>query len=260
MASTTSTTANAKRAADAEAVTPKRATSARAARTGSRPRGASRAAPQSRVSANGQDTPAARAAALSDGAGTTLGTASRNVDGRAIAITVFSTVKWPGRIWLPAVFFVGSHIPTPFARTLSRLSFIHFARWTLVREMPDNGQQDETLHYPHLYFESNFNGGWAEYIDAFSHILTTGMKIFWGTSYGFPQPLPTGPFKVYIQRNEIPASHFYSAYPQETTTMVLSGLELQEKLERFDEASAELGDEAFAACWREFLTDVQGLL
>jgi len=258
MASTTRTTSNAKRADNAGRQAPKRETTARA-RPGAHTRGAPRAAPRSRVSAKGHATPAARAG-KPDGGETTLGTASRNVDGKAIAITVFSTVKWPGRLWLPAVFFVGSHIPTPFARTLSRLSFIHFARWTLVREMPDNGQQTEKLHYPHLYFESNFNGGWQEYIDAFSHILTTGMKIFWGTSYGFPQPLPTGPFKVYIQRNEIPASHFYSAYPDATTTMVLSGLELQEKLERFDAASAELGDAAFAACWHDFLADVQGLV
>ena len=52
------------------------------------------------------------------------------------------------------------------------------------------------------------------------------MKVFWGTSYGFPQPLPTGPFKEYIKENELEASHFYSAYPQATTTMVLAALEL----------------------------------
>jgi hypothetical protein len=206
------------------------------------------------------DIPAAITAALLEGAETTQGAPSRNVDGKAIAITVFSTVKWPGRIWLPVVFFIGSHVPTTISGALGKLSFIHFARWTLVREMPDNGQPDETLRYPHLYFESNFNGGWAEYIDAFSHILTTGMKIFWGTSYGFPQPLPTGPFKVYIQRNEITASHFYSAYPEGTTTMVLSGLEIEEKLARFDSRTAALDDADFADSWRDFLADVQGLL
>ena len=195
----------------------------------------------------------------------TLGTPSPNVDGKAIAITVFSTVKWPGAIWLPGVFFVGTHLPKlPLVRSLpdklAKLSFIHFARWTLVRELPDNGQPAEDLRYPHLYFESNFNGGWAEYIDAFSHILTSGMKIFWWTSYGFPNPLPTGPFKAYISRHETVASHFYSAYPQATTTMVLSGIELEERLERFDVESGDLSDEAFAERWREFLTDVQELI
>jgi hypothetical protein len=257
MASTIGNTSNASTAAPRER---KRSPSAGTARAPARAGAAKPPTKRSRVSANGHGAPAAMAAAVAGAANTTLGTTSRNVDGKAIAITVFTTLKWPGRIWLPAVFFVGTHVPTPLARTLAKLSFIHFARWTLVREMPDNGQPDDTLHYPRLYFESNFNGGWAEYIDAFSHILTTGMKIFWGTSYGFPQPLPTGPFKVYIQRNELPASHFYSAYPQGTTTMVLSGLALEEKLERFEVESAQLTDEDFAASWGDFLADVQGLI
>jgi hypothetical protein len=221
--------------------------------------------PEPQPRSNGHRGPAATAAALARGGDTTLGTATPNVDGKAIAITVFSTVRWPGRVWLPAVFFVGTHCSgLPVVRTLpdklARLSFIHFARWTLVRGLPDNGQPAEQQKYPHLYFESNFNGGWAEYIDAFSHILTTGMKIFWGTSYGFPQPLPTGPFKVYIQRNEAVASHFYSAYPQATTTMILGALELEERLDRFDEETAALSDAEFADRWRELLADVQELL
>jgi hypothetical protein len=143
---------------------------------------------------------------------TATGTASPHVDGQAIAITVFSTVKPLGRLWLPLLFWFATHFPKA-SGTLARLSFIHFARWTLVRQIPFNGppQHREKLNYPHLFFESNFNGGWEEYIDAFSHILTRGMKFFWGTSYGFPQPLPTSPFKDYIKRHEIVASHFWGA-------------------------------------------------
>ncbi|MEA2429115.1 MAG: hypothetical protein QOF37_2743, partial [Thermoleophilaceae bacterium] len=124
-------------------------------------------------------------AALPD---TATGTAARNVDGQAIAITVFSTVKWWGRLWLPLVFLYARLVPSTQG-TLARLSFIHFARWTLVRRMPGS-----KLRHPYLFFESNFNGGWEEYIDAFSHILTRGMTVFWGSSAGFPKPLPTSPF------------------------------------------------------------------
>lgn len=189
---------------------------------------------------------------------TATGTASANVDGQAIAITVFSTVKPLGRLWLPLVFWFATTFPKA-SGTLGRLSFIHFARWTLVKKIPFNGppQQQEKLHYPHLFFESNFNGGWEEYIDAFSHILTRGMKVFWGTSYGFPQPLPTAPFKDYIRRNEIVASHFYGAYPEATTTMVLSALELAPKLETFKTRAASMSPEAFAVAWDGFLADVQ---
>jgi len=192
---------------------------------------------------------------------TATGAASRNVDGQAIAITVFSSVKWLGRLWLPLVFWYAKRFPKSTG-TLGRLSFIHFARWTLVRRIPYNGppQRKETLNYPRLFFESNFNGGWEEYIDAFSHILTKGMKVFWGTSYGFPQPLPTGPFKEYIKANEQQASHFYSAYPQATTTMILSALELAPAFERFRQQSTGKDAPEFARAWRSFLAEVQGNL
>lgn len=192
---------------------------------------------------------------------TATGTASPNVDGQAIAITVFSTVKPFGRLWLPLVFWFATKFPRA-SGTLGRLSFIHFARWTLVTKIPFNGapQRPEKLNYPHLFFESNFNGGWEEYIDAFSHILTRGMKAFWGTSYGFPQPLPTAPFKAYIKRNEITASHFYGAYPEATTTIVLSALELAEKLAAFKQRTRGMSPEAFAAAWTKFLADAQDCL
>ena len=138
-------------------------------------------------------------------------TGERNLDGQAIAITVFSTIRpWgnviapiPGRIFLPILFVVTRRIPK-LTVTLRQLSFIHFARWTVITKLPYNGapQAKQRFRYPHMYFESNFNGGWEEYIDAFSHILTKGMTAFWGSSYGFPRPLPTAQFKQYINANE----------------------------------------------------------
>ena len=119
---------------------------------------------------------------------------------------------------------------------------------------------EQRLRHPHLFFESNFNGGWEEYIDAFSHILTRGMTLFWGSSYGFPTPLPTGRFKDYIKRHEIVASHFYSAYPDATTTIVLSALELDAKLRDFRARTQGMDPEAFARAWQAFVTDVQRCL
>lgn len=189
---------------------------------------------------------------------TATGTEPRNVCGQALAITVFSTVKWWGRVFLPLVFLYARLNPKSRG-TLGKLSFIHFARWTLVREIPYNGapQQEGRLKLPRLYFESNFNGGWEEYIDAFSHILTSGMKTFWGSSYGFPQPLPTAPFKRYIKDHEVEAAHFYSAYPEATTTMITGALKLEEELAAFRERTGGLDADAFAAEWRALLTRTQ---
>jgi hypothetical protein len=192
---------------------------------------------------------------------TATGTASRNADGQAIAITVFSTIKLWGRAFLPVLFLVTRKVPK-LTVTLRQLSFIHFARWTIVSKIPYNGppQRKGRLRYPHMYFESNFNGGWEEYIDAFSHILARGMTAFWGSSYGFPKPLPTSPFKAYIQINETEADHYYSAYPDATSTMIQRALVLDEKLAKLKRDAARMEPEAFAAAYRRFLTDVQHCL
>lgn len=192
---------------------------------------------------------------------TATGTGSRNIDGQAIAITVFSTLKWWGRLFLPVLFVVTARVPK-LTVTLRELSFIHFARWTIVSKIPYNGppQRKRRLRYPHMYFESNFNGGWEEYIDAFSHILTRGMSAFWGSSFGFPKPLPTAPFKDYIQVNETEADHYYSAYPEATNTIILRALELDERLAGLARGAERMEPEAFAKAYRSLLTDVQRCL
>jgi hypothetical protein len=189
------------------------------------------------------------------------GTPSRNVDGRAIAISVFSTLKWWGRLYLPILFFLAPRVPK-LTETLRKLSFIHFARWTLVKELPYNGppQPQQTLRYAHMYFESNFNGGRDEYIDAFSHVLTRNMAVFFGSSYGFPGALPVGPFKAYIKENETEVSHYYSAYPEATSTMVAAALELDDRLAVLVGEAAQMDPAAFAAAYRKFLTDAQRCL
>lgn len=192
---------------------------------------------------------------------TATGTQPRNNDGQVIAITVFSTIKLQGRVFLPVLFAVTRRVPK-LTGTLRQLSFIHFARWTVIGKLPYNGppQKKGRFRYPHMYFESNFNGGWEEYIDAFSHILTSGMTAFWGSSYGFPKPLPTAPFKRYIQDNETEADHYYCAYPEATCTMIQRALVLDERLAKLKRDAKRMDPDAFAVAYRTFLTESQHAL
>ena len=192
---------------------------------------------------------------------TATGTQPRNYDGQVIAITVFSTIKLQGRVFLPVLFAVTRCVPK-LTGTLRQLSFIHFARWTVIGKLPYNGppQKQGRFRYPHMYFESNFNGGWEEYIDAFSHILTSGMTAFWGSSYGFPKPLPTAPFKRYIQDNETEADHYYCAYPEATSTMIQRALVLDERLAKLKRDAKRMDPDAFAMAYRTFLTESQHAL
>jgi hypothetical protein len=184
----------------------------------------------------------------------------RNIDGHAVALTVFSTVRWWGRITLP-LFFLYIRVRTSSLGTLRQLSFIHAARWSIVYRLPYNGppQPRRRLLFPHLYFESNFNGGWEEYIDAFSYVLA-GHALLGAARTASRGPCRPGPFKDYIKDNELVASHYYSAYPEATATMVLQALELAPRLAELREAAGSMTPEQFAAAWESFLTEMQSCL
>ena len=179
-----------------------------------------------------------------------------NVEGRATAITVLSPVRPGGRFLLALVFWVGRHV-TATLKKLQALSFIHYARWAVIRRFPDGGD-GERLHYPYLFFESNFNGTWDQYIDAFSEVVPARMKGIWGTSYGFPGPIPVEPFKGYIRRNEYVANHYWSAYPGATTTEIISAARVAQAVGDLRGRAPGLDPSAFKAAYEKLLADVQG--
>ena len=187
-----------------------------------------------------------------------------NRHGRARAMTVFSPVRPryrpPGGVLSLNVMFAFARTFPRFTSTIPELSFIHFARWVVIRRLPDHGQPRDRLRQPLLMFESNYNGTFDQYIDAFANILTRGMTAIWGTSYGFPGPQPVAPFKRYIRANEFVADNYYSAYPTATTTMVKSALALRKPLEDFTVRAGTLSPARFREEYRRFLTEMQAHL
>jgi hypothetical protein len=111
-----------------------------------------------------------------------------------------------------------------------------------------------------LIFQSNFNGFAAEYIEAFSRILTAGMRAIWGGGYGVPGPLPVGPFQEHILRHKLATANYYTAYPHTSTKMALAALEVKRLHESFHGKYAAGEAEEFAAAYRRLLRDVQGSL
>ncbi len=178
-----------------------------------------------------------------------------NVEGRATAITVLTPVKPGGRFLLAIVFWVGRNA-TWTLKKLQQLSFIHFARWIVIRRFPDGGS-GERLNHTYLFFESNFNGLWDQYIDAFSEVVPDRMKGIWGTSYGFPGPIPVEPFKEYIRKNEYVANHYWSAYPGATTTEIISAGHVAAAIDDLRRRADGLAPDAFRAAYERMLTDVQ---
>ncbi len=83
------------------------------------------------------------------------------------------------------------------------------------------------------------------------------MKAIWGTSFGFPGPLPVEPFKDYIRRNEYVANHYWSAYPGATTTEIISAGHVEAALTEFRHHAADLEPDAFQAAYESLLTTIQ---
>jgi hypothetical protein len=180
-----------------------------------------------------------------------------NLDGEARALTVLGPMR-PRELWKLRLAFLGRRRVAIYrelvARPLRALSFIHFARWTLIEGLPGaDGVTRTPLPETHLYFESNFNGPFEAYIDAFAYVIAPAMKLIFGGAYGFPGPKPATEFKRYIRRHDLEAGHFYCAYHEHTVTEVVAALQTRARLLGLAHDAPGLSAEEFATGWRDLL-------
>jgi hypothetical protein len=182
-----------------------------------------------------------------------------NVAGEARALTAIGPLRRGLRYLILKLGFLARRYVFFFRRykveKLRRLSFIHFARWVLFEDVPAQGAR-QPLGHTYMFFESNFNGGFDEYIDAFSYVLTEDMTQIFGAAYNFPGVVPATAFKDFIRRHDYEADHFFSAYPQANANDVAGALRLAAAMR---ELAARPDDDAFAfaAAWRGLLTKAQ---
>ena len=108
-----------------------------------------------------------------------------------------------------------------------------------------------------MMFESNFNGTWNQYIEAFAQVIPLNIKLFWGSSIEFPGPLPTVPLLVWVHRHHFDVQYFDTAVDTATATVVTSALALEEKLRAFARDSEGLDAETFQRAYHKLLCDVE---
>jgi hypothetical protein len=175
-----------------------------------------------------------------------------NTIGRLTGLTLFTPVRTP---WLPvakAAFFLGKFVPLAQKHIL-QFDFIHYVRWTHVHKLPD-GQR---LKRAHLFFESNFDGPWQHYIDAFAYVIPRDIRFVWGRGLNFPGPPPAEPLKAWIAENSMEGGTYYSAYPEDSTRMCKQALAVDKALARLVKQSESLPPEQFKAAYERFLTEQQ---
>src|SRR3954452_21903237 len=174
-----------------------------------------------------------------------------NVQGRMTGLTLFTPVR-PQWVWfLTFGLVVTRHLPF-MRRHILQFNFIKFVRWTVVP-----GLDGERLHYRYLFFESNFDGPWQHYIDAFAYVIPTDIRVTWGRGPGFPAPPPSEPLKAWIARNSMKGGTYYCAHAEHSTREVVGALAVRE---RFAALRPSLPAAEFKAEWERFLSDVQAHL
>jgi hypothetical protein len=184
-----------------------------------------------------------------------------NIHGKAYAMTAITAMK-PWKTWIVRGFFLLLGAIKPLQNNLINLSFIHFARWVVVKrgQFPylGGGQPREDLHYDYLVFFSNFNGTWNQYIDAFSAVLAGGLNGIWRWSEKYPGAVPVSDFKRMIALVQYDTDYYYTAYPYAATNDVKAAHRVESALNSFAAASKDLSPEDFARAYLRLLVQVQG--
>src|ERR1017187_4353244 len=186
-----------------------------------------------------------------------------NINYKTYALNAITPMKW-WKTWIVRVFFFILGAVKPLQKDLVQLSFIHFARWVIIKRnaFPQASQQQpkEELKYDYLLFFSNFNGTWNQYIDAFSAVLSRGLNLIWRWSEKFPGSVPVTPFKEYIARVQFDTDYYYTAYPHATANDLKSAHIVQSSFDNLSAVAAQSTPQQFADAYLRFVLQVQAHL
>ena len=160
-----------------------------------------------------------------------------NVAGKSYAMNVVTPLK-SHTAWLNKIIFWVAQLPFhPALNGLLTLSLIHYARWAIVKpsQFPrlHPSQPAETIKYTYMFFFSNFNGSWTQYVDSFHMSIPSGLDLFWRKNLRYPKSVPLQPFHAYIAYNQIWTNHYYNAYPSASSNDVKAAKRIKGALEAF---------------------------
>jgi hypothetical protein len=146
--------------------------------------------------------------------------------------------------------------------SLTALTMISFARWS-VETMPARSSSNGSRPQPYVLFETNFNGDNDQYLEGFSLVVPSSMRLTWrlGPLGGFhvPDVGRVSRFLRYVNQVKLRSIYgYYCAYPNASTKMIRAALALRQRVGEFNRDFANEGDPAtFLREYRKLLTNVQ---
>ena len=185
-----------------------------------------------------------------------------NIAGKAYAMNVITPIEaW--LVWLNQLIFWLTRQPCLKDRLIGlvTLSMIHYARWVIVKpsQFPRlaESQPKEEIKYSYMFFFSNFNGSWEQYVDSFHMAIPTGLNVMWWWNVKYPNSVPLQPFHDYITYNQIWTNHYYNAYPMAASNDVKSAQKVKAKLLEFIEHTKAVNPDVFQNQYNQLLRDLQ---
>jgi hypothetical protein len=182
-----------------------------------------------------------------------------NLAGKAYAMNVVTPMpRW--HWWLKSLIFITVRAIPSLMDGLRGLSFIHFARWVVLRadHWPDLGQpRPRRMQYNYTIFCSNFNGTWDQYIDAFSDAIPVMLDLAWFGDFGYPQSIPLDRFRRYIDHNQIATEYYYNAIPGASEREVKAALRVWREVRALEAAHAVSSPAEFAVLYADALCRMQ---
>jgi hypothetical protein len=120
---------------------------------------------------------------------------------------------------------------------LGGIPTIHFARWGLLEDS-------------HLYFFSNYDGSWENYLGDFIDIAAVGLTSVWSNSVGFPRTTLLAfkgardeeRFKAWTRKRQVATQYWFSAYPTLSVRNTLNNEAIAEGLAKDLTGEREITD------------------
>jgi hypothetical protein len=109
-----------------------------------------------------------------------------------------------------------------------------------------------------MFFCSNFNGSWEQYVDSFAAVIPSGLNLLWFQNVGWPNAIPEQPFHRYVEFNQIWTDYYYSAYPMAASNDVKAAQKVKEQLCALAESTRNATPEDFLVQYNKTLKDLQG--
>lgn len=189
-----------------------------------------------------------------------------NIAGKAYAMNVITPIKIGFFYMNIFIFWLLRRLYAFRFRTtkdgLSTLSLIHYAHWAIVnrKQLPHlhTEQPREDLKHNYMFFFSNFNGSWEQYVDSFHKSIPSGLDLLWNSNVNYPKAIPLTPFHAYINHNQIRTSHYYNAYPNASANDVKAAKRVRSELMAFQNTLPSLtSDQDFQQAYEQMLSRLQ---